>query len=287
MFKQIALLTHYKLSISVAFSTWVAYMLAAESFTASSLFLFAGIFLLSSGASALNQIQERNYDAKMLRTHLRPIPNGTLTLNASWVIASLLVISGLSILYLSGTLLSLLLGIFSLLWYNLLYTLLKRITVYAMIPGTLTGVIPVIIGWEAAHGNLTDARLLFICLFMILWQLPHFVLLMLRYREDYKKAGFPALTDKYSVRSVKDIITMGVVAMLTVCGGMIWFGVFHQIIIQIMAGIFCLAFLIIFMNDLYKKQSHLKIAFISINVFMLLVMMLFLADKWMVNGMIG
>jgi heme o synthase len=203
------------------------------------------------------------------------------------VIAALLVISGLTVLYIYGTLLSLLLGVFSLLWYNLLYTLLKRVTVYAMIPGTLTGVIPVIIGWEAANGNLTDIRLLFICLFMILWQLPHFVLLMLRYREDYKKAGFPALTDKYSVRPVKDLITMGVVAMLTVCGGMIYFGVFHQIIVQIIAGFSCLAFIIIFMKDLYKKQSPLKVAFISINVFMLLVMILFLADKWLGNGTMG
>jgi protoheme IX farnesyltransferase len=122
---------------------------------------------------------------------------------------------------------------------------------------------------------------MFICLFMVVWQLPHFILLMLRYKEDYRRAGFPALTDTYSIRSVKDIITSGVVAMLTVVAGMMYFGVFHLMAIQIPTGILCLAFVIIFMKDLYKKQGELKVAFISINVFMLGVMIMLLADKLM------
>jgi heme o synthase len=172
-----------------------------------------------------------------------------------------------------------LLGVFSLLWYNLLYTYLKRITAFAVIAGTLTGVIPIIIGWEAAGGKLNDQSFLFICLFMVVWQLPHFILLMLRYKEDYRRAGFPALTDIYSVRSVKDILTSGVVAMLTVVVGMFYFDVFQFTVIKVITAILCLAFVIIFMKDLYKKQGELKVAFISINIFMLGLMILLLADK--------
>ncbi len=279
--KQISLLSRFKLSLSVAFSTLVAYLLASGSMGLPPAFLFLGIFLLASGASAMNQIQERKFDAKMLRTHLRPIPNGALSLNTSLVIALSLLLSGLILLLVFGTLLSLLLGLLSLFWYNILYTYLKRVTAFAMVPGTLTGVIPIIIGWEAAGGSLTDLTFMFICLFMVVWQLPHFILLMLRYKEDYRRAGFPALTDTYSIRSVKDIITSGVVAMLTVVAGMMYFGVFHLMAIQIPTGILCLAFVIIFMKDLYKKQGELKVAFISINVFMLGVMIMLLADKLM------
>jgi heme o synthase len=278
-FKQISLLSRFKLSLSVAFSTLVAYLLAAGSLSLTPAFLFLGIFLLASGASALNQIQERNFDTKMLRTHLRPIPNGTLSLNVSWISAIVLLVTGLVVLFAFGTLLSLLLGVFSLMWYNLLYTGLKRITAFAMVPGTLTGVIPIIIGWEAAGGSLTDLTFMFICLFMLVWQLPHFILLMLRYKEDYRRAGFPALTDKYSIRSVKDMITSGVVALLIVVGVMIYYGVFHIMGIQIITVILCLAFVIIFMKDLYKKQEELKVAFISINVFMIMIMILLLLDK--------
>ncbi|MEI6851613.1 MAG: UbiA family prenyltransferase [Bacteroidota bacterium] len=277
--KQILLLSRFKLSLSVAFSTLVAYLLASGSMGLPPAFLFLGIFLLASGASALNQIQERKFDAKMLRTHLRPVPNGALSLNTSLAIALALLSAGLILLWVFGTLVSLIMGVLSLLWYNLLYTYLKRITAFAMIPGTLTGVIPIIIGWEAAGGSLTDLTFLFICLFMVVWQLPHFILLMLRYKEDYRRAGFPALTDKYSIRSVKDIITSGVVAMLTVVAGMMYFGVFHLMAIQILTGIMCLAFVLIFMKDLYKKQGEMKVAFISINVFMLGVMILLLIDK--------
>jgi heme o synthase len=282
-FKQVLLLSRFKLSFSVAFSTLIAYLLAEGSVGLTPVSLFLGIYLLASGASALNQIQERKFDAKMQRTHLRPIPNGTLSLNVSLIIAIVFLVSGLIVLFTFGTLLSLLLGVFSLLWYNLLYTYLKRITAFAMVPGTLTGVIPIIIGWEAAGGKLNDQSFLFICLFMVVWQLPHFILLMLRYMEDYNRAGFPSLTDKYSVRSVKDIITSGVVAMLTVVAGMIYFGVFHLLTIQILTGILCLAFVIIFIKNLYKKQGELKVAFISINVFMLGVMILLLADSLLVS----
>ena len=277
--KQTYLLSRFKLSLSVAFSALVAYLLTDGTISLTPVFLFTGIYLLSSGASALNQIQERKFDAKMLRTHLRPIPNGNLSLNTSWIIAVILLISGLVVLFIFGTLLSLLLGVFSLLWYNGLYTGLKRITAFAMVPGTLTGVIPIIIGWEAAGGKLTDQSFLFICLFMVVWQLPHFILLMLRYKEDYNRAGFPALTDKYSIRSVKDIITSGVVAMLTVILGMMYYGVFHSMVVQIITGLLCLIFVIIFMKDLYKKQGELKVAFIVINVFMLGVMILLLVEK--------
>jgi heme o synthase len=277
--KQISLLSRFKLSLSVAFSTLVAYLLADGSISMTPFCLLTGIFLLSSGASALNQIQERKFDVKMLRTHLRPIPNGKLSLNSSWIIAVILLISGLAVLFAFGTFLSFMLGVFSLLWYNGFYTGLKRITAFAMVPGTLTGVIPIIIGWEVARGSLTDLTFMFICLFMVVWQLPHFILLMLRYKEDYIRAGFPALTDKYSLRSVKDIITSGVVAMLTVVVGMMYFGVFHNMVIQIITGLLCLSFVIIFMKDLYKKQGELKVAFISINVFMLGVMILLLVDK--------
>ncbi len=276
---QISLLTRFKLSGSVAFSTWVAYILASDTIPLNALWVSFGVFLLSSGASALNQIQERNFDARMQRTHLRPIPNGTLSLSSAYIIAAIFLISGLSTLLFAASYISMLLGLFSLLWYNLLYTKLKRITAFAMLPGTLTGVIPIIIGWQAASGNLQNQSFLFICLFMMVWQLPHFILLMLRFRDDYQKAGFPALTDRYSIRSVKDTITSGIIALLTVTGGMVYYDIFQLLTIKILSIILSLAFLFIFLTNLYKKQSTLKTAFISINIFMLMIMILLLVDK--------
>ena len=122
LFRQIILLIRVKLSASVAFSTLAAYFLATETVTLKPLLLFLGVFALAGGASALNQIQERKYDALMLRTHKRPIPNGTLSLNSAALTAFVFLISGVVILFFAGSFTSMLLGVFSLLWYNLLYT---------------------------------------------------------------------------------------------------------------------------------------------------------------------
>ena len=214
------MLIRFKLSVSVAFSTFVAYYLASDYLRFTAFYLTAGLWVLASGASALNQIQERTSDAKMRRTHLRPIPNKTLSLRTAWIITCLFILTGLGVLFISGGYISFAAGVFSLLWYNGLYTRLKRNTVFAMIPGTLTGVIPIFIGWQAAGGSLTNQLFLFMCLFMMVWQLPHFILLMLKFKDDYRKAGFPTLTDRYRTVMVKDIISSGVIALLTVCGGM-------------------------------------------------------------------
>ena len=280
LFRQIILLIRVKLSASVAFSTLAAYFLATETVTLKPLLLFLGVFALAGGASALNQIQERKYDALMLRTHKRPIPNGTLSLNSAALTAFVFLISGVVILFFAGSFTSMLLGVFSLLWYNLLYTSLKRITAFAMVPGTLTGVIPVVIGWEAAGGSLQNKSFLLVCSFMALWQLPHFMLLMLRYKDDYQRAGFPALTDIFTVKTVKNLIFIGVIGLLVVCSVMIASDVFRSMVAKTMAAVFSAAFVIVFAKDLYKSGSNYRWAFISINIYMLIIMVLLLTNLY-------
>ena len=53
-----------------------------------------------------------------------------------------------------------LLGLFALFWYNVVYTLLKKITPFAVLPGALCGALPLIMGWALAGGSILDSPIL-------------------------------------------------------------------------------------------------------------------------------
>lgn len=166
---------------------------------------FLGVFLLACGASALNQMQERDLDSAMERTRKRPIPAGAVSLRAATALALFALSAGVCTLLAAG-LPSLLLGLFALVWYNGLYTPLKRRTAFASLFGALVGAIPPAIGWTAAGGTLLDPRLFALSMLLLLWQVPHFWQLLLDREQDYRQAGLPVFTDILPAARLKRIV---------------------------------------------------------------------------------
>jgi protoheme IX farnesyltransferase len=184
-----------KVSALSAFSAGVGFILASGGMRAGAIVCAAAVFLLACGASGLNQYQERATDALMPRTKGRPLPSGTIRPVAAVFFSLCLIVSGLVILLLTfqGAL-PFLLGIFALLWYNVIYTFLKKKTAFAAVPGGLAGALPPAIGWIAGGGLPADPRLAFLCFFFFMWQTPHFWLLLLDRGPEYEAAGLPSLT---------------------------------------------------------------------------------------------
>ncbi len=152
----------------------------------------AGTLALALGASALNQVQERELDAHMERTLGRPIPAGRVgPRGALWLSALLLGAGELTLLAGSGA--AAVLGALAVIWYNGVYTPLKRRTPFAAVPGAFVGAVPPAIGWVSAGGFLLDPRLGVLCLFFFLWQVPHFWLLLRHTSADCQRAGLPSL----------------------------------------------------------------------------------------------
>ena len=157
--------------------------------------LLSGIFLIACGAAAINQIQEIAFDALMERTKRRPLVTGRIGKREAILFSSLLIAFGLCILLIAGGKMAAFLGTLAILWYNGVYTPLKRVTTIAFLPGGIVGAIPPAIGWVAAGGNLFDGRIFCLSLFLFMWQIPHFWLLLVRYGKQYRGAGFPTLFD--------------------------------------------------------------------------------------------
>jgi protoheme IX farnesyltransferase len=156
------------------------------------LHVLVGTALVAAGASALNQLLERDYDGKMRRTRTRPLPSGRLQPQTVLVIGSTCAAFGLVYLALAVNLVTAFLGACSLISYVFIYTPLKRVTWLNTAVGAIPGGLPPLMGWTAARGELTsDGWALFAIL--AFWQLPHFLAIAWMYRDEYAKAGFQML----------------------------------------------------------------------------------------------
>ena len=148
--------------------------------------------LVAAGASALNQLLEREYDAKMRRTQDRPLPSGRLQPTTVMLFGGVSSVAGLVYLALAVNLLTSVLGAVTLVSYLFIYTPLKRVTWLNTAIGAIPGALPPLMGWTAARGELGGEGW---ALFAILafWQMPHFFAIAWMYRDDYAKAGFVML----------------------------------------------------------------------------------------------
>jgi protoheme IX farnesyltransferase len=152
----------------------------------------AAIALLASGSAALNQYLERDSDRLMPRTQGRPLPSARLEPRVALVAGTTASILGLTWLALTTNNAAAGLGAAAWGLYLFVYTPLKCRTIANTLVGAVPGALPPLVGWTAAQGSLSSAGWqLFVIQF--LWQLPHFLAIAWRYREDYARAGFRML----------------------------------------------------------------------------------------------
>jgi len=152
----------------------------------------AGTALVAAGAAVLNQVYERDTDALMRRTRMRPLPDGRIGTAEARVFGIGLGGAGLVVLAMGANALAALLAAITLVTYLIVYTPMKRRSTAATLVGAVPGALPPLIGWAAAHGSVSiGGWTLFAIVF--LWQIPHFMAIAWMCRDDYGKAGFPML----------------------------------------------------------------------------------------------
>ena len=284
-FQIFAEITKLRITIFVTITTIFGFIAATNSINIDFILPTLGILLLACGSAALNHFQERKTDAMMDRTRNRPIPSGKISASSVLKISLFLIISGSLLLFIGSGLLALSFGLLNLIWYNGVYTPLKKISPLAIIPGSLVGAIPPIVGWLAGGGYLFDPQIVLISFFFFIWQIPHFWLLLMVLDKDYQKAGFPTLTQLFSQQQLGRITFIWIIAT-GVTGLLIPLFQISQngfINYSLFLAALWLAFKSINLLQQTQEVSTFRFAFRSINYFALFVVIIVSIDKLFVS----
>ncbi|KAG7028706.1 Protoheme IX farnesyltransferase, mitochondrial, partial [Cucurbita argyrosperma subsp. argyrosperma] len=149
----------------------------------------AGTMMVAASANSLNQVFEIKNDAKMKRTHRRPLPSGRITIPHAATWATSVGLIGTAMLATKANILAAGLAASNLILYAFVYTPLKQIHPVNTWVGAIVGAIPPLLGWAAASGQISlNAMILPAALYF--WQIPHFMALAYLCRDDYAAGGY-------------------------------------------------------------------------------------------------
>jgi len=277
---QILKLTRINMSTAIAISAVAGLIFFRGELTTEIIPVFSGVLLLASAATVLNQIQERHQDALMTRTMDRPLPSKKMTLKKASLLTLIMGISGTVILYFFTTPLTVALGLFNIIWYNGVYTPLKRHTGFVVIIGAVTGALPPMMGWTAAGGSLADPKIIFIAAFFFLWQIPHFLLLLLRYKEDYQRAGFQSATSSMTDNQVKSIVFMWTLGTALITLFFPVFGIISGTFLIVCIILLNAMLIVFFYRSAFKRnpEFNLRRAFGSLYLYQLSILAILISE---------
>lgn len=273
-------LTKPIITLSVAFSALTGFILFSGAFGYGWFYMYFGVLLVAAGSSVINQIQEKTQDKLMERTRNRPLPSGQVSVSLAWILAFILAISGVLLLWVFVKPVSAILAMITLIWYNGIYTPLKRISPWAIIPGAVVGALPPVIGWTAAGGYLFHPHIVFVSFFFFIGQIPHFWLILLRYGHDYQKAGFKSIRKVFNPNQISRLTFTWTTATAAIAVCLPLFGIIESIWLGGTIVIFSI-FLVLSFHKWpgIKNPVHVNRAFMIMNIYFLSMMIIIISDS--------
>ena len=282
--KIISELGKVRISLPIALSALVGYTMKTGWLGGEVWMLMSGVFLMSCSSGAINHIQEYKTDALMPRTKNRPIPSGKISLKgAIWVAISFFAY-GAFILLTSFPPIVFFTSFLTLLAYNAIYTPLKKVTAFAVVPGSLVGALPPYIGWFAGGGALIDEQIIWVALFFFIGQIPHFWLLLLMFGKEYTLAGYPSLNSVFNDNQIKRLSYTWILATIATA---------FVVALTVLQGSTTMFFLLIYIfylmfslttGMLVKKDIPVRASFLKLNFLYLLMMIVLIVDSLYSTG---
>ena len=267
MIKDFISLTKFVLSFAVSLSALFAYIMAKGEIGTDMFLSTFAVLLVAMGVSTLNQVQEYREDALMERTKHRPIASGKWSPRTGVIIAITLIISSLALIYNILGMVGVDLFLFSFIWYNIVYTPLKKKSALAVVPGALLGVIPPAVGWLTAGHSLLEVEFYALALFYFVWQVPHFWLLVMLHYGDYDNGGYPTAMRLFGKNSLQKLTFVWLV--MTIQTGYFMVSIFEPVSLVINILLLLTGVLAFFssLQLLYKnfELKHARKVFMQIN----------------------
>lgn len=230
-----------------------------------------GIGLGSAAGAAINQIVERESDARMARTENRPLPKGRVSQQNAFIFAVLLAAASVFVLTAWINVLTAVLTFASMIGYAVIYTMyLKKATPQNIVIGGLAGATPPLLGWTSVTGTIDPYGLLLV-LIIYTWTPPHFWALAIHRRDDYAKVNLPMLPVTHGIEFTKYSILGYTILMfmVTLLPYLIYMRGEIYLISAILLGLyfFYKVFMLMFSD---RKNAAISTFVYSINYLMLL-----------------
>jgi len=195
------------LCLYISLSGIAGYVTATGRFSGAALILGGALLLLAMGSAVMNNIQDREYDKHFSRTCLRSLPCQKVTLSHARVLSALLMGSGLAGLAVTASWTGVCSGLAAVALYNGLYTPLKKKTLLAIVPGTVSGMMPVLIGWAAAGRPPFDPVPALLMAILGFWQVPHFFIILLKNGNEpscrHLTGTYPCFIKRFSQKRIR------------------------------------------------------------------------------------
>jgi len=158
--------------------------------------LIVSLFLAISGSTIMNMWYDRDIDAKMRRTHMRPTALGQLDQREIFIVGMTISVLGIGLAFVIASLYGLV--VFAGWFFDVIvYTVwLKRRTCWSILWGGISGAMPILSGRVLAIGKIELVGIL-LALSILFWIPTHTLTYSMKFRNDYKNAGVPTFPETY------------------------------------------------------------------------------------------
>ncbi|WP_343155083.1 heme o synthase [Buchnera aphidicola (Kurisakia onigurumii)] len=173
-----------------------------------------GVILIIISGCIFNNIIDSDIDRMITRTKNRVLVKKIITIKSAYIFAFFTGCIGLFLLFYYVNNISFFLGCIGLFFYVIVYSFfMKRNSVHSTLIGSISGSIPVSIGYSSVS-NKIDLCFLILFLILVFWQLAHFYSISLFRLNDYKIIKIPIFPIVYGIKCTRICIIISIFLFL-------------------------------------------------------------------------